>query len=395
MDLFTRQAPKRVWCVAWEVVVTSLSGESGFAPIPAKASECVQSVPSSLLIPFLNGQHGPCAPRPRPRTRRPRRAAHTSPSYSPSFLVPFVHDTSSTMSFNNPVDLPKIPSLPPIEMPDTSSFLGSSSSTEEDQDSLSPLRPSGLSAESYLTANTSFSVNSSGSTELSSTPAQLLAPPTNLRKSISVDSFIKYRHLSGSSTRPNRGNTTASVLHPPPQVAQPVPREPSPAGLRREQPHPTVAAAPWKESLQSRARGTSTSTLGDEAYLDDSDVERSEDLRRDVAKRMSMARHTVREGELTLPSRIPPSPGRTPEPIVPARSSSLSHRKVKQKVPMSVNTRISVSIFVLMYLHAKLISSLCSPPARIPKWLSPSSEPLVVAGLRSFARASSSMLSGR
>ncbi|TCD71512.1 hypothetical protein EIP91_008893 [Steccherinum ochraceum] len=262
------------------------------------------------------------------------------------------------MSFTNPVDLPKIPSLPPIEMPDTAAFLGTSSPSPEDQDSLSPLRPSVLSAESYITANSSLSVNSSApppNTD-SSPPSsgQLLAPPTNLRKSISVDSFIKYRHLSSPSTRPNRGSTTSSIMAPPTQ--QTVPREPSPSnGLRREHSHPSVPVSSWREGERlvsqpplpsAQSRGASMSSFGDDRdYQDESDMERSDDLRRDVAKRKSMARHNVRDGELTLPSRMPPpsSSAKALEPIVPARSSSLSHRKAKQRVQMSVNTRISPS----------------------------------------------------
>ncbi|KAH8102648.1 ras GEF [Cristinia sonorae] len=252
------------------------------------------------------------------------------------------------MSFTtNPVDLPKIPSLPPIEMPDTSSFLGTASSTTEDQDSLSPLRPSILSAESYMTANSSFSVSSnSGTTPDASSSTQLLVPPTNLRKSISVDSFIKFRHLS-SSTRPNRGNTTASVM--PPQAA---PRQASPStGLRREHSHPTVPAqgSSWRDgerlSMHSpSARGASAST-DDRDYFDESDMERSEDLRRDVVKRKSMARHTVRDGELTLPSRLPASSpaSRAPDPIVPVRSSSTNQRQAKQRTTMAVNTKLSVA----------------------------------------------------
>ena len=86
------------------------------------------------------------------------------------------------------------------------------------------------------------------------------------------------------------------------------------------------------------------STSGDDRdFQDESDMERSDDLRRDVVKRKSLGRHNVRDGELTLPPRLPPTPVvKAPEPIVPTRSSSLSHRKAKQRVPMSVNTHISV-----------------------------------------------------
>ena len=126
------------------------------------------------------------------------------------------------------------------------------------------------------------------------------------------------------------------------------------------------------------------STSGDDRdYFDESDVERSDDLRRDAVRRKSMARHNVREGELTLPSRLPPSQiVKAPDPIVPTRSSSLSHRKAKQRIPMTVNTHTSVSSGSYLY-HARILNMHeISHPVHVPSLSSPSSVPLVAVRQR-------------
>lgn len=239
-------------------------------------------------------------------------------------------------TLNAQADLPHIPSLPPLEMP-TSSFLTSSETT----DSPSPLLTD-VSAEP-------FDGNSADRT--SPTPS-MLAPPTGLRKSISVDSFIQHKFVPGKTTR-IRVNAPGPYLL---AASEGVTREGSP---RQEHFPSTSPTSPRPEqdqylsrrSLSARQRGISVSTLASERYstaYEDSDGERSEDLRRNAGKGKSVSRQTVPEGELILPSRLPnPIPASTeaPEPIVPERSSSLTHKLTKPRSLMSVHTHLFVRSF--------------------------------------------------
>lgn len=279
---------------------------------------------------------------------------------------------------NQQIDLPKIPSLPPIEMPDTSSFLEASDFVD-DHAKLSPLNPSSVSLvsqDTFMTADSSVfsdlnATPTTNSPELLSPASPLsLAPPTSLRKSISVDSFIKYRAASDAVTRPARGNTVSSTSKPH-----------SASALHSS--HPSVdsrteatsaASVAWRElekrPLQQKAgpsrirEASVSSTTGDElddSFFDESDMERSEDLTSAARKGKTSLRRKLVPGDLSLPSRLQsvsssPTMGKPPQPIVPERSSSLSHKLTKQRSLISVNTQLpsvcsAFPISILAYLH--------------------------------------------
>ncbi|GJE86098.1 ras GEF [Phanerochaete sordida] len=269
------------------------------------------------------------------------------------------------MTTNIPhMDLPEIPSLPPIEMP-SSSFLDPSDYVN-DRASLSPLNPSSV---SLVSQDTFMTADSSISSELNMTPMTnspellspssplALAPPSSLRKSISVDSFVNYRPPSDPATRANRGNTMSATAKPKPS---------EPYGQRPSGSHDTDPRASSGSSMSrhepdhfqrragpSRSRGTSISTnTGDEyesSLLDDSDVERSEDMINVSRKGKTPWRRHPQAEELSLPSRLStvsssPTMGKAPPPIVPERTSSLGqHRLTKQRSLISVNTQIPPS----------------------------------------------------
>lgn len=194
-------------------------------------------------------------------------------------------------------------------------------------------------------------------------PSPTFPQPPSLRKSISVDSFVKARQQGMQPgipppTRATRGNTMSTSLVPPTDTRQRVhtqsvhaPVESSASSSRvplRER--EKTAAVPYP--TPSRSRGTSVSTNADDRegpkFFDESDLERSEDLSRRARKSKTMSRQLMPPpGELGLPSRLQsvnssPSISTThpPAPIMPVRSSSLSYPLVKQKQTMSVDTRI-------------------------------------------------------
>ncbi|KAK7694634.1 hypothetical protein QCA50_001821 [Cerrena zonata] len=228
-------------------------------------------------------------------------------------------------------DLPHIPSLPPLEMP-TSSFLTSSETTDSPSPALSdvPAEP--------------FDGNSA---DRNSPTPSMLAPPTGLRKSISVDSFIQHKLAPGKATR-TRVNAPGPYLL---AASEGVTRESSP----HHQHFPSTSSSYSRSgqdhyisrhSVSTRQRGISIGAVSTENYTtayEDSDGERSEDLRRNAGKGKSVSRQTVPEGELTLPSRLPnilTASTAAPEPIVPERSSSLVHKLTKPRSLMSVNTHL-------------------------------------------------------
>ena len=267
------------------------------------------------------------------------------------------------MTTNNPpLDLPEIPTLPPIEMP-RSSFLDSSDYVN-DRTSLSPLNPSSV---SLVSQDTFMTADSSISSDLNMTPIsnspELLSPsspvplvqPSSLRKSISVDSFISHRQLPDTATRPNRGNTVSAAAKPSPndifhgqgpagnydRLSGAASRKPM--SIRHETDTVSRQAGPF------RSRGTSISTnTGDEyesSLLDDSDVERNDEMISVMRKGKAPWRRQPQPEELTLPSRLStvnssPPMGKPPPPIVPERSSSLGHRLTKQRSLISVNTQV-------------------------------------------------------
>ena len=259
------------------------------------------------------------------------------------------------------MDLPEIPSLPPIEM--STSFLGPSDYVDDRRASLSPLNPSSV---SLLSQDTFMTADSSISSELSMTPMSnspellspssplSLAPPPSLRKSISVDSFVNYRSLPDPATRANRGHTVSATAKPKANEMY---------GQGTSENHNSASGASSGNSMSrhepdnfqrragpSRSRGTSISTnTGDEyesSLLDDSDVERSEDMISVMRKGKAPWRRRPQAEELSLPSRLAtvsssPTMGKAPPPIVPERTSSLGqHRLTKQRSLISVNTQV-------------------------------------------------------
>ena len=188
--------------------------------------------------------------------------------------------------------LPLIPSLPPLEMPESSdidpSILPSSSASR--QPVTTPFHPP------IDTPTRSQSPELSPSRLSSSS----VSPRQGLRKSLSVDSFVQFGRDSASKpgTRPNRVNTE-SGLDPPRGLVFEGP------GLRRDREHCSAR----------RSRGVSVSTASDEYdhYLvGDSDIERSSVLdpsseggRRDSMKSQEQIKSFVGGGQLPLPSRTP------------------------------------------------------------------------------------------
>ncbi|KAI0963551.1 hypothetical protein AcW1_000596 [Taiwanofungus camphoratus] len=278
------------------------------------------------------------------------------------------------MTFKKQIDLPEIPTLPPIQMPEASDFSPASPLYPHLTKVLSSRHPSPspfTSQDTSLTAATSLSLSPSSSPSLpdsnGNTPGNTtsfaqdrflphsphsLTPPTSLRKSISVDSFIKYKQPPSPATQTARppqlvpleearprayGSTTSSDL------ASSAPRVPPRERDRRVMPPPPTP---------SRSRGTSVSATADEregsSFFEESDAEHSED--RPPRSRKSKSRvvaATPAPGELHLPSRLQSTnsfpnmnTSEPPAPIIPIRSSSLGHKLAKQKSLMSVDTHI-------------------------------------------------------
>ncbi|KAI0757004.1 ras GEF [Daedaleopsis nitida] len=254
-----------------------------------------------------------------------------------------------------PIDLPKIPSLPPIQMPDTSNLFRSSNG-QKNSDS-PPSRPSSsspyASQDTFLTAHTSLSPDQSSSSSGNGSPVYLYPPvapamntPTGLRKSISVDSFVNYKHPGLAAARPNPPSPLSSDFRASQADTDHLP----PLSSRQSDATAATFRPSWADrdkrathySASSRSRGTSVSTTTDDrdpGFLDESDLERSEEYSRRTRKSKQSSRQPVRPGELPMPSRLPPRGSvpsmQTPRqatPISPSRSSSLNIRGAPQKI---------------------------------------------------------------
>ncbi|KAF9044714.1 ras GEF [Hymenopellis radicata] len=150
-------------------------------------------------------------------------------------------------------------------------------------------------AESFSTALTSPSHMA-----LDNPPStSLLPPPSSLKKSISVDSFVQYgRDHIPIATRPNRGHTSSALE--------------APKGLLFD---PTHKIDRERRITIGRSRGASVSSAGDDravSVVGESDVERSDILNTpiDAYNRISLkgqdkGKSFVSGGELPLPSRTP------------------------------------------------------------------------------------------
>jgi hypothetical protein len=306
--------------------------------------------------------------------------------------------------------LPSISPLPPIEMPDSST---SGDSLERDRSSF--LRRSSTSLASHSSFTTAMSSTSAqetpqGSPDRPSSPVlhQSLAPTQNLRKSISVDSFVK-RDAPKTGPRPKRTNTDLTMQVP---VVQP-------SGSR-------------DHALQ-RNRGVSFSTQGDynTSTGDDLDLEPWPSRRRASLKGKDSQLLSVRPGELKLPPRIPalsstsstssintsPSnprdeyrrlhattsmqsiPGRIANPVLAsisgrARSGSLGVKVDGGGKPIFINTQIPVTILLLVS-YFRLLSDY-SPSPSMKAWIQSLLQWLVLpaqASPQSYARVLSSLAS--
>lgn len=262
-----------------------------------------------------------------------------------------------------PIDLPKIPSLPPIQMPDTSNLFGQSSGHKDSESPSS--RPSSsspyTSQDTFLTAHTSLSPDQPISFSGNGSPVYLYPPaapamntPPGLRKSISVDSFVNYKHPAMAAARPTPPSPLSSDFRSSQADSD---RVPNPSSRQPDAATPTFRP-PWADrdkrataySTSSRSRGTSVSTTTDDrdlGCLDESDIERSDDFSRRMRKSKQTSRQSVRPGELPMPSRlqtrgsVPTMHASRPSvPLSPARSSSMNFRGTKQKSLVPVATHL-------------------------------------------------------
>ena len=337
--------------------------------ITAGGSESIACSEQLNQVPSSRRRRPPSSPR-RP-WQRPHLPRSRLRQRGPSVACDECLSNSVMTAKNRQIDLPLIPSLPPIQMPDASQF--NPSSQPANHPDLTAMRrhissPQAASPDTFMTAQTS---HDSAATppmvdeDFYGAPSPTFPQPPSLRKSISVDSFVKARQqgMQPPPTRATRGNTMSTSLAPPTDTRQrahtqsvPAPAESLASSSRmplREREKTTV---PYP--TPSRSRGTSVSTNADDRegpkFFDESDLERSEDLSRRARKSKTMSRQLMPPpGELGLPSRLQsvnssPSISTThpPAPIMPVRSSSLSHPMVKQRQAMSVDTRIpSVRVF--------------------------------------------------
>lgn len=187
--------------------------------------------------------------------------------------------------------LPSISPLPPIEMPDPSYHPFSGDSPQQDHPlflRLSSTSPASHS-ESFTTALSSTPAPAESPSRPSSPVHHLsLALPQTLRKSISVDSFVR-RNMPKIGTRPKRTNTDLALQVP---VFQP-------SGTRDYE-HRALQQA-------TRNRGVSFSTQGDyePSIGEDSDLEPWPSSRRRASLKGKDQQHlSIRPGELKLPPRM-------------------------------------------------------------------------------------------
>lgn len=247
------------------------------------------------------------------------------------------------------MDLPDIPSLPPIEMPHPSSFIDSSLHCAVDGDDTFP---SQLSTTSFSSRNSTQSSSTSPSRaspdfirtptptspDLSHPSSQSLVPPSVLRKSISVDSFITYQQFSNITPRSARGHTMGS---------KPI-QERQTYDYRRP---PLSSSLSQQPGLAVRPLHYPTAPLEEVDHLlsSESDSERAGDVSRharkgNVQSRLStLSNATINVGELTMPSRLQTrssSPAMAPPKSPRDRTSNGSLNKLtKQRSLMSVNTQ--------------------------------------------------------
>ena len=183
-----------------------------------------------------------------------------------------------------------------IPIPTSTTSSSTAPTTSENHSTTLLHSPASSSAKSFTTACTS----TEGQNYLNTFHSPLsLAPPQNLRKSISVDSFAKFNR---EGSRPGRSYTVSDQ-----NASQNLVYALSPESSSR----------PGKHGLSVRHRGESLSTL----YIDqdspsESDTDRydplkissTERFRHSSLKNLEMQKPLVRGGELPLPSRSQQNP---------------------------------------------------------------------------------------
>ena len=181
--------------------------------------------------------------------------------------------------------------IPVVTIPIPTTTSSSTAPTASESHSTFLHSPASSSAKSFTTACTS----TEGQNYVNNLHSPLsLAPPQNLRKSISVDSFAKF---SRESSRPGRSYTVSDQ-----NVSQNLVYALSPESSSR----------PGKHGLSVRHRGESMSNVNtDQDSPSESDTDRydplnissTERFRHSSLKNLEMQKPLVRGGELPLPSR--------------------------------------------------------------------------------------------
>ncbi|OCH96179.1 ras GEF [Obba rivulosa] len=247
------------------------------------------------------------------------------------------------------LDLPEIPSLPPITMSDVDSSQDWLQFTTADAPA--PHQPSPhVSQESFLTAHTSNSPERASTPTTSAHPssapaASSLAPPRTLRKSISVDSFVKKSFVT---CRPARGNTLDSDRDRPKDAltssSNHVRQNDVQSGSSRLPPRDRENRPP----PPTRSRGESTSTVINErdGVHGEAPTVTTGNHAPDARRVSSNQQSASSAGNLRLPPRLSSASSQSdinvsaPDPIVPVRGSSLIRKPKKQKSFVSLNTHI-------------------------------------------------------
>ena len=177
-----------------------------------------------------------------------------------------------------------------IPIPTSSTSSSSAPTTTESHSTTLLHSPASSSAKSFTTACTS----TEGQNYVNTLHSPLsLAPPQNLRKSISVDSFAKFNR---EGSRPGRSYTVSDKN----------------ASQNLVYPLSPESSRPGKHGLSVRHRGESLSTVSiDQDSPSESDTDRCDPLNISSAERfrhlslknLEIQKPLVRGGELPLPSR--------------------------------------------------------------------------------------------
>jgi hypothetical protein len=208
-----------------------------------------------------------------------------------SVVLTSIHNLSSSSSQQTPSIMSATNEIPVLTIPiPTSTTSSSTAPTTSESHSTTLLHsPASSSVKSFTTACTS----TEGQNYVTLHSPLSLAPPQNLRKSISVDSFAKF---SREGSRPGRSYTVSDQNASQNLVYALIPE----------------SSWPGKLGLSVRHRGESMSTV----YIDqdspsESDTDRydplnissTERFRHLSLKNLEMQKPLVRGGELPLPSR--------------------------------------------------------------------------------------------